>query len=64
MSGKGPKYGACDTKGKLFEASNIYIADASCMPTASGVNPMVTTMSVARHVGLCLCDDLKEKARL
>ncbi|CCG23292.1 hypothetical protein CORT_0D04520 [Candida orthopsilosis Co 90-125] len=63
MSGKGPKYGACDTKGKLFEASNIYIADASCMPTASGVNPMVTTMSLARHVGLCLCNDLKEKAR-
>ncbi|KAG5420483.1 hypothetical protein I9W82_002364 [Candida metapsilosis] len=64
MSGKGPKYGACDTKGKLFEASNIYIADASCMPTASGVNPMVTTMGLARHVGLSLCSDLRTKARL
>ncbi|KAI5968250.1 hypothetical protein CANMA_002466 [Candida margitis] len=63
MSGKGPSYGACDTKGKLFEASNIYVADASCMPTASGVNPMVTTMSLARHVALGLCNDLKTKAR-
>ncbi|KAI5968249.1 hypothetical protein CANMA_002465 [Candida margitis] len=64
MSGKGPKYGACDTEGKLFEASNIYIADASCMPTACGVNPMVTTLTLARHVGLGLCNDLKAKVKL
>lgn len=64
MSGKGPKYGACDTKGKLFEASNIYIADASCMPTASGANPMISTMTIARHVALGLCNDLKTKAKL
>ncbi|KAI5958858.1 hypothetical protein KGF57_002292 [Candida theae] len=64
MSGKGPKYGACDTRGRLYEASNIYIADASCMPTASGVNPMVTTMGLARHVGLELCKDLKTKSKL
>lgn len=64
MSGKGPNYGACDANGKLFEASNIYIADASCMPTASGVNPMVTTLTLARHVSLGLCNDLKAKVKL
>ncbi|KAI3405931.2 hypothetical protein KGF56_001150 [Candida oxycetoniae] len=64
MSGKGPKYGACDTNGKLFEASNIYVADASLMPTASGANPMITTMALARHVGLALSDSLKTKAKL
>ena len=64
MSGKGPSYGACDTNGKLFEASNIYIADASCMPTACGVNPMVTTLTFARHVSLGLCNDLKTKFKL
>ncbi|KAI5962479.1 uncharacterized protein KGF55_003555 [Candida pseudojiufengensis] len=64
MSGKGPKYGACDTKGKLFEASNIYVADASLLPTASGANPMISTMTVARHVALGICDDLKTKPRL
>ena len=64
MSGKGPEYGACDTKGKLFEASNIYIADASCMPTACGVNPMVSTLTLARHVALELCKDLGAKSKL
>ncbi|CAI5755873.1 unnamed protein product [Candida verbasci] len=64
MSGKGPKYGACDTNGKLFEALNIYIADASCMPTASGANPMISTMTIARHVALGILDDLKVKAKL
>ncbi|EDK45110.1 hypothetical protein LELG_03289 [Lodderomyces elongisporus NRRL YB-4239] len=64
MSGKGPKYGACDTKGRLFEASNIYIADASCLPTASGANPMITTMAISRHVALELCNALKTKPKL
>ncbi|KAI5954417.1 hypothetical protein KGF54_002192 [Candida jiufengensis] len=64
MSGKGPKYGACDTKGKLYEASNIYVADASLLPTASGANPMISTMTVARHVALGICDDLKVKPKL
>ncbi|ODV77956.1 long chain fatty acid oxidase [Suhomyces tanzawaensis NRRL Y-17324] len=59
MSGKGPAYGACDTRGKLFEADNIYVADASTMPTASGSNPMITTMTIARHIGLCIAEDLK-----
>lgn len=50
MSGKGPRDGACDTKGRLYECDNVYVADASTMPTASGANPMVTTMAFARHV--------------
>ncbi|CAH2353640.1 putative long-chain-alcohol oxidase [[Candida] railenensis] len=64
MSGKGPKYGACDSNGKLFEASNVYVADSSTMPTASGVNPMVTTMSIARLVALNVIEDLKPKAKI
>ncbi|KAK6453822.1 long chain fatty acid oxidase [Scheffersomyces xylosifermentans] len=64
MSGKGPGYGACDTKGRLFECKNIYVADASVMPTASGANPMITTMAIARHIALGLVDDLKPSAKL
>ncbi|RCK64291.1 Long-chain-alcohol oxidase FAO2 [Candida viswanathii] len=64
MSGKGPKYGAVDTDGRLFECSNVYVADASLLPTASGANPMVTTMTLARHVALGLADSLKTKAKL
>ncbi|KAI5811539.1 hypothetical protein DFH27DRAFT_533979 [Peziza echinospora] len=36
-----------DIKGKVFGVENLYVADASVLPTASGVNPMVTTMATA-----------------
>lgn len=61
---KNPKLGACDTKGRLFECKNVYVADASAMPTASGANPMISTMSIARLVALEVNNDLKPKARL
>ncbi|EGW33941.1 fatty alcohol oxidase [Spathaspora passalidarum NRRL Y-27907] len=64
MSGKGPKYGACDERGRLFECSNVYVADASIMPTASGANPMITTYALSRYVGLNIVKDLTTKAKL
>ncbi|RLV89576.1 Long-chain-alcohol oxidase FAO2 [Spathaspora sp. JA1] len=64
MSGKGPKYGACNEKGRLFECSNVYVADASVMPTASGANPMITTYTLARYIGLNIAKDLKTRAKL
>ncbi|ODV78329.1 putative fatty alcohol oxidase [Suhomyces tanzawaensis NRRL Y-17324] len=64
MSGKGPAYGACDTKGKLFESKNVYVADASSMPTACGVNPMISTMTIARHIALDIAKQLEDKAKL
>ncbi|EMG50257.1 Fatty alcohol oxidase, partial [Candida maltosa Xu316] len=64
MSGKGPRYGAVDTDGRLFECSNVYVADASVLPTASGANPMISTMTVARHIALGLADSLKDKPKL
>lgn len=64
MSGKGPRYGACDTRGRLFECSNVYVADSSTMPTASGVNPMISTMAIARLVAKGVARDLQPKTRL
>ncbi|RCK63235.1 Long-chain-alcohol oxidase FAO2 [Candida viswanathii] len=64
MSGKGPKYGAVDTDGRLFECSNVYVADASVLPTASGANPMISTMTFARQIALGLADSLKTKPKL
>lgn len=64
MSGNGPKQGACDLKGRLYESDNVYVADASVMPTASGSNPMVTTMAMARHVALGIAKELLPSARL
>lgn len=64
MSGKGPGYGACDTKGRLFECDNVYVADASVLPTASGANPMVSTMACARHIAKGIAKDLAPSAKL
>ncbi|CAN3356676.1 hypothetical protein DICA0_E30504 [Diutina catenulata] len=63
-TGKGSGHGACDQNGRLFECKNVYVADASTMPTASGANPMITTMAFARHIALGLIKDLPTAAKL
>lgn len=45
--GGNPAQGAIDPSGETFEVRNLYVADGSALPTASGVNPMLTIMSVA-----------------
>lgn len=42
--------GAVDPSGETFEVKNLYVADASILPTASGVNPMLTIMAMAHRV--------------
>lgn len=64
ISGKGPGDGACDLKGRLYESDNVYVADASVLPTASGANPMVSTMAAARVIALGLAKELAPTARL
>ena len=41
----------CDPHGAVFGMSGAYVADASLFPSASGVNPMITIMALARHIG-------------
>jgi choline dehydrogenase-like flavoprotein len=36
-----------DAKGSVWGTKNLYVADSSVFPSASGVNPMVTVMSIA-----------------
>ncbi|MCM6775884.1 FAD-dependent oxidoreductase [Nocardia sp. CDC159] len=38
---------ATDPDGATWEVPNIVVADASCFPTASGVNPMLTIEAIA-----------------
>lgn len=52
-----PRSGACNPDGKLWECDGIWICDASLFPTASGVNPMVTTLALAEHVSKSLCSE-------
>ena len=48
--GSSPKTGVVDSKGKVFGTDGLYVADASVFPSASGVNPMVSTMGIAEWI--------------
>jgi choline dehydrogenase-like flavoprotein len=39
--------GVVDPEGKVWGSENLFVADASVFPSASGVNPMVTNMAIA-----------------
>ena len=48
-----------DPRGQVWGTEGLYVADASVFPSASGVNPMVTTMAIADWIGKGVCDDLR-----
>ncbi|MGY5310292.1 GMC family oxidoreductase N-terminal domain-containing protein [Nocardia gipuzkoensis] len=45
--GGSPENSATNPDGATWEVANIVVADASCFPTASGVNPMVSIEAIA-----------------
>lgn len=45
--GGSPKTSATNPDGATWEAANVVVADASCFPTSSGVNPMVSIEAIA-----------------
>jgi choline dehydrogenase-like flavoprotein len=55
-AGADPRSSACDPWGRVRRdtrgaiVGGLYVADASLFPSASGVNPMVTVMTLARRV--------------
>ena len=48
--GRDPKTAVCDARGEVFGVDGLFVADASVFPTASGVNPMISVMAMARIV--------------
>lgn len=59
--GISPKTSVVKPTGETWEVNNLYVADASVFPTASGVNPMITTETVALHISDCIINDAKSK---
>jgi choline dehydrogenase-like flavoprotein len=43
--------GAVKPDGETWEVKNLFVADTSLFPTASGVNPMITAMAMSNYVG-------------
>ncbi len=48
--GADPRTAVADPSGQVYGARGLYIADASGFPTASGVNPMLSTMALSYWV--------------
>jgi len=42
--------GAIDPNGESYEVRNLFVMDGSTLPTASGVNPMVSIMATAHYL--------------
>ncbi|KUI56253.1 Long-chain-alcohol oxidase FAO2 [Cytospora mali] len=55
--------GVVDEYGKVWGAEDLYVADSSVFPSASGVNPMVTVMAIADRIARAVDRDLKGDRR-
>lgn len=49
---------AVDPDGQTWDLEGLYVADGSCFPTASGVNPMISIESIAYMTAKRLADRL------
>jgi choline dehydrogenase-like flavoprotein len=47
--GSDPQTSVADPFGELHDTKGVWIGDASAFPSASGTNPMITIMALARR---------------
>ncbi|MGI8632826.1 MAG: GMC family oxidoreductase N-terminal domain-containing protein [Solirubrobacterales bacterium] len=54
--GNDPETSVANPWGELHDTPGVWIGDASAFPTASGVNPMITVMALARRTAHAMAD--------
>ncbi|BGP24828.1 hypothetical protein JCM10295v2_003748 [Rhodotorula toruloides] len=58
--GAKPSTSVVDPRGRVWGTDGLYVADASVFPTASGVNPMITNMSLSHSIARFIDEDARE----
>ncbi|KAI8374786.1 hypothetical protein BD560DRAFT_327329 [Blakeslea trispora] len=59
-----PNTSATKPSGETWDVKNLYVSDASIIPTAIGVNPMITIESTAIHVSREVAASLRRNSML
>jgi choline dehydrogenase-like flavoprotein len=55
--GADPATSVADPHGQLHDVPGVWIGDASAMPTSPAVNPMITTMALARRTAYAMAGE-------